>query len=129
VRAVRRQAKFVIVGSTSPTVRAFASRSGVLVTGPVLGSQPYRRMPPSLWRLYESRRVHNKVLEALAMGMTDHCHETLTAIGTPVATPVIAAETADAWIAAFRARRRDCTTFSPCSNSLPHAAGCAIMSL
>jgi sugar transferase (PEP-CTERM/EpsH1 system associated) len=103
VRTICDQAQFVIVGSSpTPTVKALASRPGVLVTGRVADVQPYlAHAAAAVAPLRIARGIQNKVLEALAMGRpTIVTTEALTGIGTPGRTPVIVADGVEPWIEA-----------------------------
>ena len=103
VRALHAQVQFAIVGSNPVSaVKALARRPGVLVTGRVPDIQPYlAHAVAAVAPLRIARGIQNKVLEALAMGRpTIVTTQALTGIGLPDATPVIVADTTDAWIGA-----------------------------
>jgi sugar transferase (PEP-CTERM/EpsH1 system associated) len=103
VRAVHRRVQFAIVGSNpTPAVKALTNRPGVLVTGRVPEIQPYlMHAAAAVAPLRIARGIQNKVLEALAMGRpTIVSTPALTGIGRPDVTPVIVADSADAWVAA-----------------------------
>jgi sugar transferase (PEP-CTERM/EpsH1 system associated) len=103
LRAAHRQVQFVIVGSSpTPAVKALAGRPGILVTGRVPNVQPYLAYATAaVVPLQIARGIQNKVLEALAMGrptiVTSHA---LMGIGVRDSTPVIVADSVDAWVSA-----------------------------
>ncbi|MGA8760468.1 MAG: TIGR03087 family PEP-CTERM/XrtA system glycosyltransferase [Stellaceae bacterium] len=101
--AVHSNVQFVIIGSNpAQAVRALASRRNVIVTGRVPDVQPYLAYAAAVVApLQIARGIQNKVLEALAMGRpTIVSAHALTGIGTPDTTPVITADSAEAWVAA-----------------------------
>ncbi len=103
VRALHGEAQFAIVGSNPVSaVKALVRRPGVLVTGRVPNVQPFlAHAAAAVAPLRIARGIQNKVLEALAMGRpTIVTTDALTGIGMSDTTPVIVADSADAWITA-----------------------------
>jgi sugar transferase (PEP-CTERM/EpsH1 system associated) len=103
LRKTYTEVQFVIVGSSpAPAVKALGQRPGVVVTGRVTHVQPYlAHAAAAVAPLRIARGIQNKVLEALAMGRpTIVTPYALTGIGTPESTPVIVADSTDAWIKA-----------------------------